>query len=354
MKTCVIGGGNIGTLLAAEFAHKGYEVAVYTSDVTRWSKKISVYSGEEQFLFESELSLITSDLEMAVKDAETIWVTLPAFMLQDFSKKVEPYVVKGQKVIVTPGCGAEFAMRNLVEQGCTLCGLQRVHSIARLKKYGHSVYMLGRKPESQVGTVPAKEAAAVANLLAEMLDMPCVPLCNYLTVTLTPSNPILHTTRIYSMFREDTESTLYDHNILFYEEWTDATSELMIRCDEELQQVCKALAPLDLTGVKSMRVHYESDTAEKMTKKISGIPAFRGLTSPMKPVDGGWRPDYASRYFTADFPYGLKIMVDVAGLVGIPVPNMEIVWNWYVDVVHPEHFFQLQFKSVDELIRYYQ
>lgn len=34
MKTCIIGGGNIGTLLAAEFAHKNYEVSLYTSDVT--------------------------------------------------------------------------------------------------------------------------------------------------------------------------------------------------------------------------------------------------------------------------------------------------------------------------------
>ena len=67
--------------------------------------------------------------------------------------------------------------------------------------------------------------------------------------------------------------------------WNNETSELLIACDTEVQQLCKTL-PFNLSYVKSLCVHYESPTAEAMTKKISGITGFKGLTSPTIKVEG--------------------------------------------------------------------
>ena len=41
MKICIVGGGNIGTALAAEFARKNNDVNVLTSRPQLWNKKIS-------------------------------------------------------------------------------------------------------------------------------------------------------------------------------------------------------------------------------------------------------------------------------------------------------------------------
>ena len=41
MKITIVGGGNIGTLMAAEFAAKGNEVIMFTSSPERFDKKIS-------------------------------------------------------------------------------------------------------------------------------------------------------------------------------------------------------------------------------------------------------------------------------------------------------------------------
>jgi len=49
----------------------------------------------------------------------------------------------------------------------------------------------------------------------------------------------------------------------------------------------------------------------------------------MKEADGGWIPDFSSRYFTADYPYGLKIIRDIAVLFDVKTPNVDIVWNWH-------------------------
>ena len=130
----------------------------------------------------------------------------------------------------------------------------------------------------------------------------------------------------------------------------------MLACDAELQQICAALPGLDLRAVKSLKEHYESDTPEKMTAKISGIRAFRGLTSPMKQVEGGWIPDFASRYFTADFPFGLKILKDVGAAAGVPTPNMDEVWAWYWETCRSgeDPYFTLRLNTREELYRLYK
>lgn len=332
MRIAVLGGGNIGTLMAAELAAKGHEVIVYSSKPQAWSHEITVLNPDDSIVLQSRLAAITDSLESAVAHSDLIFITTPAQSFKALAAKLLPYVSAGQMLGVVPGSGgAEFAFRPLLEKKCILFGLQRVHSIARLQEYGKSVYMLGRKDGLQIGAIPADKTHALCALLEGMFDMPCSALANYLAVTLTPSNPILHTTRLYSMFHGYANDTRYPKNILFYEEWSDEASEILIQCDNELQQLCEKI-PLDLHEVKSLREHYESPDVAAMTKKISGIPAFRGLLSPMKEQPGGWIPDFSSRYFTADFSYGLKIILEIAHLFHVPTPNIVTVWDWYQHV----------------------
>lgn len=333
MRISVIGGGNIGTLMAAEFAAAGHEVVVCASRPEEWSPRIEVLDQDDGLLFESELSEVTSDLDSAVGDADIVWITYPTFMLPDLAARLLPNIHAGQFIGVVPGNDAEFFFSEHIARGAVLFGLQRVHSIARLKQRGKSVYMLGRKPEIQVAALPASRTREVASSVEGLFQIETVALPNYLVETLTPSNPILHTTRIRSMFRDWEPGKTYDRNILFYEEWDIPSAELLLECDEELQRVCRALESrlgLDLSLVKPLSVHYESQTAEAMQAKISGIPAFRGLASPMKETSPGrWAPDFESRYFKADFAYGLRAIRDISALAGVPVPHIDEVLAWY-------------------------
>ncbi len=330
MKIAVIGGGNIGTLLAAEMANKGHSVFVYTSKPANWQKTLTVLDPEKNPVLQGTLTQVTDDLQEAVLGAEYIFITLPAQLIASFAPKLEPFVTAGQKIGLIPGSGGgEFAFRGISEKGCVLFGFQRVHSIARLETYGQSVVMLGRKKSLEIGAIPSAYAQEVCRTIENLLDIPCNVLPNYLCVTLTPSNPILHTTRLCSMFADYQKGIFYPEKPRFYEDWTDASSRLLIACDEELQALCDTI-PLDLHTVQALTAYYESPTAEKMTQKIRSIPAFRGLTSPMVQMEQGWIPDFSSRYFTADFSFGLKIIKDLAELFAVPAPHISKVWNWYV------------------------
>ena len=353
MKICIIGSGNIGTLLAAELTRNGAQITVITSKPQDWSDEIAVYNGDSRMLFKVSGFHITDRLS-EISDADQIWITYPAFLLPDLSERMLPFTSKGQMILCIPGCGAEFSFEPHIEKGCILCGLQRVHCIARLKEYGKSVFALGRKSGVVLGAIPSSCAEHYATIVSDLLDMPCDTLDNYLAVTLTPSNPILHTSRLYAMFRDYLPGVEYDHNILFYEEWTDDASSVMLKCDEELQSICAALPQMDLRAVKSLKLHYESDTVEKMTKKIRSIQAFRGLLSPMTRTPTGWIPDFSSRYFTADFSYGLKIMIDIGKAVGVSTPQMNEVWAWYVRTCPAgTPHFRMNAEKADELYRIY-
>ncbi len=357
MKITVIGAGNIGTQFAVSFAARGYEVAVFASKPEKINKTLSMVDEAGSLIAKAEVNLVTNDVKTAVEGARYIFVTHPAFMLKATAEMLCPYVEKGVRICVVPGTGgAEFFFKKIVENGAELFGLQRVPSVARLMEYGKTVCVTGYRDKLHIAGISSDGISEVAELLSDIFKMPCEVLDNYLCVTLTPSNPILHTTRLRTIFADYKEGVVYGSVPLFYEEWADESSRLLFACDDQLQQVCNKLHRLDLSGVRSLKLHYESDTPEKLTKKIRSIKSLQGLTSPVKEVKGGFVPDFDSRYFTADFPYGLAILKEIAELSGVSAPDMCETLKWYEDITGNKSDFRLSdygINTVEDLYNFY-
>lgn len=152
----------------------------------------------------------------------------------DTASRMLLYATKGQKIGIIPGFGgAEFAFKKLMDKGCILYGFQRVHSIARLKEYGKAVYQLGRKHKIEIGSISASNVSDICDFIEGISNISCV--------SLMPSNPILHTSRLYSIFKDYTPGKKYDRNFLFYKEWSLEAAQLMISRDDELQLLCRGI-----------------------------------------------------------------------------------------------------------------
>lgn len=342
MKITVIGAGNIGTQFAVSFASRGNDVTVFASRPEKISNTLRMINEENGTVTHGDISLVTNNIADAVKDAEYIFVTHPAFMLKSTADMLCDYVEAGVKLCIIPGTGgAEFFFKKLVDKGVFLFGLQRVPSVARLIEYGKTVSVSGYRDKLDLAGISNSGIDDVSALLSDTFGMPCNILPNYLCVTLTPSNPILHTTRLRTLFADYKDGVIYEKNTLFYEEWADESSKLLFACDDELQQVCRSFDRLELSSVRSLKLHYESDTPEKLTIKIRSIKSLQGLTSPMIEVEGGFIPDFSSRYFTADFPYGLAILKEIAEVSGTQVPNMSETLKWYEDITGNKSDFRL-------------
>ena len=126
------------------------------------------------------------------------------------------------------------------------------------------------------------------------------------------------------MFR-GREDEVFDHNILFYKEWTDEASKKLIDMDAEFFRL---LDRLGVNGIPTLLDYYESTDATSLTAKISSIEAFQAITSPMVQVEGGWKMDRTSRYFTEDFPFGLRWIKDLAVQNNIDTPVIDEVYDW--------------------------
>lgn len=350
----IIGGGNIGTQFACVCASKGYKVNVFSS-------KPELYDGELEVINEFEkvtvgtLNKVTDNIGVAIDKCQIIFVAQPAFLLKQVADKILPYINADMNICVLPGTGgAEFAFRKCIKSGASLCGLQRVPSVARLEQYGKRVRCEGLRNELFLASLPSNKAEDLASFMESIWGIPCTVLPNYLSVTLTPSNPILHTTRLRTLFSDYEEGQVYDRNPLFYGEWNDASSELLIKCDEELQDMLKLMGKLDLHNVRSLKLHYESDTIDAMTKKLSSIKSLHNLPSPMKQIEGGWVPDFQSRYFTADFPYGLAIIEELAGVLNYDVPNIKDTMDWYRKVTGDTNRLNLELYGIHTLDDIYE
>lgn len=330
MRITVVGGGNIGTQFAVHCAEKGHEVTVYTSEPERYDGHLNIVDETGITTHEGKIKLATYDPEAAFRTAEIIMVTMPATMMKTIASVIYDHTDASVMIGVVPGNGgSECAFQKCIERGNVFFGIERVPAIARLVQKGKTVKSTGYREELHVAALPKRFAGKCACLIESIFDIKTTTIPNYLNLTMTPSNPILHTTRLRTMFEDWQEGVVYSSVPLFYEEWNDASSQLLIACDDEVQTICRALPEFELQYVKSLRIHYESPTVEKMTKKISSIAAFKGLTSPVVKVEGGVIPDLHSRYFTADFSYGLTIIKQVADFAGVKTPNIDETIAWY-------------------------
>ena len=162
------------------------------------------------------------------------------------------------------------------------------------------------------------------------LDVYKRQLKEFLAVTLVPSNPLLHTSGAYGVFKDYQPGDTYPEQLMFYEQWNDDTSRFLLAYDDELQAICRALAPLDLSEVVSLREYYESPTPEAMTRKLKSIRAFEAVKVPLSPTeDGTFLPNWNDRMFTEDYPFGVAIIKDIASMVGVQTPTMDTLLDFY-------------------------
>lgn len=349
MNISILGAGNIGSAMAAIISkHKENRIIVYTSRPQQWNEKIKYGDMTSDEIKISGRIYTTDNIEEAIRDADIVFITVPSFLRKDYISRIEKFISAGCIVIFVPGCGGiEFCCKKLLEKGCIVAGTDRVPCVSRIKEYGKEVRMEWKK-SIRLATFKQKQTAKVCELVSEVLDLECVSLKNYLVVTLTPSNQIMHPVRLYSMFKDATANSKYKSMIPFYKEWDENTSRNLLECDRELQDICASLKNINLEEVIPLSVHYESDTVEKMTQKIKSIKSFAKVESPMKmDKDGMYKIDLSSRYFQEDFSYGLCNIKSIALICGIQTDLIDDIILWYQKLSGKNYFGDGNWNGVD-------
>lgn len=328
MKICICGGGNLGHVVAGFVAAQGkHDVRILTQRPERWSEDL-VIEAPNQTTYSGHLSGIFSDAKQAISDAEIVLLCLPGFAIRNTLLQIKDFLKPDAAVgTVVSSTGFFFQAIELLPKEQTLFGFQRVPFISRVIEYGHRASLLGFKDSLNLAIEHSDNPEQLRDVLADMLQTPIQLLANHYEASLSNSNPLLHPSRLYSLWKDWEEGIVYSRIPLFYEEWTDEAAQLYIDMDKELQTLLEHL-PVRKGSIPTVLDYYESTDATSLSNKLRSIEAFKGIKSPMQEVEGGYIPDFKSRYFTEDFPYGLAVVHKLAQEKNIDTPTIEKVLNW--------------------------
>lgn len=326
MRICICGGGNLGHVCAGFLANRGHQVSILTTKPERWSQTIEIVAPDG--FFEGKLAQVSSQPEEVVPQAEILLVCLPGFAIHDELTKIKPYLSKTCRVgTVVSSTGFFFEAFEVLPTDIPLFGFQRVPFISRIIEYGRKAELKGYKESLHVALEQTEDKESVKVILEQLFEKPVTLADSFYEVSLSNSNPILHPSRIYTMWKDWQPGIVYPCNPQFYAEWTLEASTLLIQMDKEFQSLLRNLG-LKEGCIPPILDYYESTDAESLTLKLRSIKAFQNITSPMKAVEGGFIPDFSSRYFTEDFPFGMRFIVETAQKHNVSIPVIGKIYQW--------------------------
>lgn len=329
-KICLCGGGSLGHVIAGWLSAKGKaEVNILTGSPDRWNKDIEVLLPESETLT-GHLTAVSGNPAEVISNADVVLFCYPGFMIASELERIKPYLKPDAYVgSVFSSTGFFFEAIKILSPDQPLWGFQRVPFIGRVNEYGRSANLLGYKPcyHIAVENVSDEQKREFADVISDWFERPVILLKNYYEASLTNSNPLLHTSRLYTMFGRENEGRVYPRMINFYEEWTVEAADVLIKMDHEFFNLLKVL-PVTEGYLPPILDYYESHDAKSLAAKLSSIAGFKGITSPMIQTEEGWIPDFKSRYFTEDFPYGLRYIWQLAHAHNISTPVIDEVYQW--------------------------
>ena len=326
LSVAIVGGGNIAHSLAAAITlHQ--DVTVVIRRPIAWDLHLRFEQAGAQHTCPFEIRA-THDICM-VSDADVVFVALPQFAIDGIVSDLKNVLKCGATVVFVPAPAktAGYA-KELSAQGCRIVGIQRVPFISRTLEYGHSVRISEPRAVHKIFASDEAVLQELATLCRKWFGGAVKYLSSFLSFAFSNSNPLLHPARL-KVLLEGGDNGKYVHCPYFYAEWTDESSELYVAADKEMYKVFKKISPESARiDYESVLDHYEVASADALTQKIRSIESFKKILAPWKQdIDSNWVPDYESRYFTEDIPFGTSIIQSYARAMDIKTPTIDEFMN---------------------------
>ncbi len=315
------------------------EVSLLSRSPKRWSHDLTLQmpDGTEHTCY---VPRITSDATEVIPEADYVIMCLPGFAFADEMRMIAPHLSPRTVVgSVVSNTGFFFEAQKFLPADTTLFGLQRVPFISRTLAYGSRAHLMGTKAMLHAcvtgngnNDLTLARQEEIRETLQQLFATPVSLLGGIYEASLSNSNPLLHPARMYSLWHDWDGVQTYDSNCLFYEEWTDEASQLLIGMDREFFLLLDVLS-VRKGSIPPILEYYESEDASSLTRKLRSIKAFHGIMSPMCQVEGGYVPDLSSRYFTEDFLLGLAMIKRLAEERHVHTPIMDKVYDWGIGLL---------------------
>ncbi|ESS33856.1 NAD/NADP octopine/nopaline dehydrogenase, alpha-helical domain-containing protein [Toxoplasma gondii VEG] len=362
LTVCVCGGGNSAHAVAAWLgqAHKNVRVNVLTRQPEKWQKEIrletKICRWDHLGSITGRVNAVSSDPAEVVPEADLCLICAPANAHFPLLEKIRHHLKAGGIIGTAFGQGGfDWAMLKAFEAedcrknlGCYFA-LQNLPWLCRIIQYGSAVELIGPKDFLNATVVPGNMGQPVRLLISLLFDMPCRLLPNFMAITLSPSNQIIHPARYYSIFHKwDGKTPMKEDEIQWglYNQFDEMSAEWLEKLSTELQAIKKALTArfpeLDLSSVLPIKErvikHYGADVKDTSTLQtvFATNRGYAGCRTPATKVEGGYVPAVNGRLFNEDIPFGLCVLKDIAEQMDVPTPSIDFMIEWHQKLMGKE------------------
>ena len=319
-KIAVISTGNGGQSMAAYFASRGYDVALYARD----QERVDMFR-TNKFLISGQINgsynvnMISNNIEEVIRDAHLIMVTTPAQYHSVVASDLAPCLEDGQIIFLNPGrtfgtcefdsilkakgCTADYILGEAETFAftcrCTQVGYPTIYSIK------NNVLAAAHRKE-QTGTLLRTLNAA----------LPCF----------SPAESVLHTglSNIGMLFHplpiimNITRVEMGEHFLYYKEGITPMVSERIEQLDLERLSVAEALG-VNVQSAKDWICEKYNSHGNNLYEAIQDTEAYSDVSAPTS---------IFTRYVFEDIPTGLVPMYCAGQYAGVNAPIAKAVIDW--------------------------
>lgn len=355
LEVAVCGGGRTGHLSAVLFKQiTGVRVSLLTSNADvielhrRDGHRIRALLDDGGTL-EARLDAILDEPAELLRNADVVIVTVPAHARGALLARIAPHLSTDKAVYVgaIPGfCGFDWLAGHALSarENVVIWGMKDVAHTAFELQPGISVRMGGAKNTLYVATHRRENEAAKRALLAHLrrlYNAPVELLDDYLEITMTPGNPIMHSSVIYGLVGPygQWHQRMFDKPLCWWTDCPELGAYFLERCDAESQALCRAIERrlgIDLSSVKPLKQEiieaYDTQIADHRTmlSVLRTNRAYDAIRAPLVPAPerNGLMIDREDRAFREDIAYGLALLVEMARRLDVPVPHIDEIFQW--------------------------
>lgn len=322
MKIAVLGAGNGGVSVAADWSLSGHEVRIFdfegfNEQLDAIVKNGGIYTTGALKGF-APIVYAGHSIQEAIEGSDLIVAVGPAYSTVPFAEAAKPYIKEGQDVVVCPGsCGGAFLFKKTLgldfeDSSIVVAETSTLPYACRITQPGHVHVYLKLEGGLYFSTLPSNAIDRVYKIFSTVY--PCTEKAkNVFQTVLQNGNPVIHPA-VTLLNAGRIESTNGD--FLFYEDGVmPGVGNLMKAVDDERIAIGAALG-VNILPDPELGITQGYMTSSDYKTGYHTAPGFKGIKAQNK-LD--------HRYLNEDVGYGLVFMTELAEKLGVSAPVMNSV-----------------------------
>ena len=319
-KYTVIGAGHGGKTMTAYLALQGKEVTLFNRTYEHVKMidargGIELESNEGKTRGFGKLKAVTSDMQVALADAQVIMVVVPSSAHRDIARLTAPHLKDGQILILNPGrtCGAIEFCHVLEANNCTadVTIAETETFIYASRSDGPAQARIFRtKNAVPLAALPANRTQTVLDAINDVYPE-FIDGVNVLNTGLNNMGAIFHPT-LTILNAGRIESTLGDFQF-YIDGVTPSVARVLEAIDRERVTVAASIGIRARTAMEWLTAAYNV-TGENLLESIHNQTGYFGINAPST---------LNHRYIFEDIPMSLVPMAALGRRFGVSVRGMD-------------------------------